>query len=1357
MRRRQLRRLCAAIAASTLLAACALPGAAFAVDSRDLPTAWGKQTIYGEQAGFADGESLDPVWPRLPTDAEIADAVARAQQSRSDATGWEDAVRFGMLTKSTELWSDTVSVKPIKIHQLDPNRYKVGDPATGDFVVAEVVTRFRAIDGTTRDMTEVYALLWRPSRKHFMFGGLGNSGAAKPFPDQGRYFGPMNLQGYYELGFAPGWSDGGGVSGGAGPWRTAGAGAAAVAAAAAALAGSIAQGRGRKTKLDPREPVGYVLQIPVRTMRLSATQSAPVDIAAWRVLASGSYEAADDVTITLEPPPGVGVQPASGVQALSAVVWQTGDLAGPVQLGVSAAGAKGGTRQTITLEPEGLTMLEVATEPAGRSTLRPNGRDVISVTARVVLSPAAAADPALDVEQVRRSITFTRPGPSEWLNVGDERDIPGGKAVPVSATPPDPDHPGTPPAQGTFTVTAKVGAQLLQEQVSLTFERPPVLDARPDVVEFAVDTRANAECLVWIEPADSGEWTFSAKWRDGDRAVAEHEIVRRSGSSVAVRLTEAAGALPPTGGAKEACTLAITAEQDGYDPLERYIKVVVTREGVFIDATDRGRDGTFHVAADGSGRTTTVDVRVYVRDEASGEIRFDGSAAQSLSVEPVDEQAERTVRSVHLVHARAGLRPGEPPSAKHEFRTERVLPTSGKPLPVTYRFSVEGRDEPQFTANATLSLDGIDTSPYSAAWDTEYERCRKIIEDYVPLEFQGKLLKVLAERGKLMGAEGIYEMRRRVWAFAQTQLQKEINEQLDRAWYLEQAESLADWVSWCGDIAFGVASGSLVGTGAAVALGMLKPVLVSAVTAYVNDKDIGDWAWEQVGILGAVLEGCATDVDLLAKLTGGNKALAWAAFISYTFVREIQRDPNHSVADAMKNIARQLRDEGLIQFLRHFAMKGAKVPPTGAHPDGGPAATGGRKPVAPEPPAPVPPAPEPPTGHGPEGAAPPAGKPGPDVAGPKGKPVPEADAPKGPKDGAEPAPGKPKDGESPADGAPDTKKKPEAPEKPGKPEKAPVGPPVQVPPPGTPMNGRQAAALVHANTTVKDGKPYVDRDTMSRIMRDPDAARQMRTQDPKAWEAYENTRSEARKVHDAALEHAVTERYPEYKDKKVVVQTVGTEGGIDRDYRVLVEVPDPANPGKPMYIEVPKEKWQADSNRIFSEQTGGPADPKAQAEWAAKHQQVGTDQYHGEAAIDMADQGWRRNPDGTMTQVQTPPRVEMVKAGHDTLIDPEGLGKTYETKVAEAGKHGQLDAFAQAKKAVDTLEGCREGYTKQGYDVGQLSPKVKQGMDIVRMVADGKLTPAEGDRMLSDNKLGDLTSFMGKVSSQIGSLKLAHR
>ena len=153
---------------------------------------------------------------------------------------------------------------------------------------------------------------------------------------------------------------------------------------------------------------------------------------------------------------------------------------------------------------------------------------------------------------------------------------------------------------------------------------------------------------------------------------------------------------------------------------------------------------------------------------------------------------------------------------------------------------------------------------------------------------------------------------------------------------------------------------------------------------------------------------------------------------------------------------------------------------------------------------------------------------------------------------------------------------------------------------------------------------------------------------------------------------------------------------------------------------------------------------------------MATDMYHGEASVDMADQAtvWNEAT-RSWEKTQVTPNVIMVENGHSTLLDPDGLGKTYETKVAESYYQGNvLDAYRQADKSLHTLECCREGYAMQGYGIKELPPKVQAGMDAIKDVQSGRLTPEQADaRMRELDYTGGLPDFVARLSRQFAAFK----
>jgi hypothetical protein len=1014
-------------------------------------------------------------------------------------------------------------------------------------------------------------------------------------------------------------------------------------------------------------------------------------------------------------------------------------------------------------------------EPADKGPLRTDGIDAVTLVAEVVVSASDAVNPAFSAQAANGSIEIS--SASEWLDLSETVDYGTARAASIQASQPDPSSPVQPPQTAAVKVTAQVGETPLVETVAVPLALLPEMDANPDGVAFALDSGDSADIAVWIDNGAGVQWEFETVWAEGAPVLAATSFEQTAPSTGTLTLTEAASGETDSTRSQTASTLRVVASAEGYEPIERHIKVIVSQEGLFVDFTNADPfTHAFAVQADGSAKPTRIDVRVFVRDAGSGAINPDIELAQQVAFTAPEE--EGTVSSAAMKAGGfevrpAGARPVSPPSAMFDFTLANALPTGGEVVAASVTASLPGRDVAAFSAMVPLRLYGVDTEPFSEAWELELERCRYVIDTYVPAEHRIRLHTLLAERSRTMGAEGLYKMRRSLWSFAYDQIMIEKHEHLDAAWWNEQIEGTLDWISWCGDIALGVASGACLGVVGSIAIGMLKPLLVSAMETWVNGGSIDDWLWAQTGMLAGVAEGALTDPDFLTKLSGDKKAIGWALFIAYYFAKELYNDPNLSVTNAMKNVSRQLRDEGLIRFLQKIAgMKGGGIgddartksakPDTGT-PDAGtpkptpdaphaksPAATPDAKSQAASPDAP----------HAkPQAVATPA----PDAAPAKPKP----DAAAQPTPDAPPAKPKPDPATRDADAGKPEQKEPRAkPDKPAdKPAEKPTDKPADAPtdtsdPRKTsPEPSKRAKGIADDVAAKTSGGKDLDPATAERIMRDPDAMRELRKNHPEAWKKFHEARSKTYEAHDAQLKKWIEDNVPEADGKQVEVRSVGTPDGVDRDFRAGYVVTDPVT-GHQRFIELKKENWAPKSAEIFAKETGGPTDSAGAHKWAKDHQQLATDQYHAESSVDMADQATVYNEKtGQWEKTQVTPNIDMVKQGKSTLLDPDGYGKTYETKVMEAYAEGnKLDAFKQADKAVHSLEGVREGYEKQRYGVKELPPRIEAGMQAIKDVQSGGLTPAQAEARLKDlNFTGGLPDFMEKVSGQFASFKWSRK
>ncbi|MHB8050948.1 MAG: hypothetical protein ACYDHQ_06995 [Coriobacteriia bacterium] len=1200
-------------------------------------------------------------------------------------------------------------------------------------------------------------------------------------------------------------ADGPATGGSTSPWRTVAGGAAAVAAAAVALAGAMASARTKAGAEEPPpdQPVGYILQLSGRSLQVSAEHSATFTVQVFKVLANGSYQPASDAAIVLHPPAGVSVQPQTAYGTLRTVVWQTGAIAAGSAITVEGQSALGMTTASVGVAAAGESRIVTRLEPADTLALRTQGDHSITLIAAVELLGADATDPALDPASVRATIAFAED--SEWLEISEAIDYEDGRAITVMASQPDPTSPVQPPESATIRVTAQLGERPLTELVAIPLAGLPEMDAKPDEVSFAAESGSVAEVAITIKNAGDTPWQFDTLWREGSREIASASIEPAGPSAATLTLAEDGGENLDHTRPQTASTLVVVATADGYDELRRHVDVIVTQEGLFIDRTNVDPStGAFPLAADGSARPTAIDLRVFVRDPATGDIAPDIGLAEQASLEIGGQEGTSGyagLKAGGLSVEPGGVRQLNIPSATFNVSLERKLPTAGEPVPAALLASVPGYDADHFSALVPLRLLGVNMEPYSAAWETERDNCLDIIRSYVPFEHQDRLYALVAERSRTMGAEGLFYMREQIWTFAFNQIMKEKHEHLDAAWWNQQIEDTLDWVSWCGDIAFGVASGSYVGVVGSMAIGMLKPLLVSAMEVWLAGGGLDDWLVAQTSTITDMLEGAVTDPDFLTKLSGKSKAVGYALFIAYFFAKELYNDPNLSVTNAMKNVGRQLRDEGLIAFLKWAASKrgitlaslrkgtsGADAgTPKAAAPDAPRTKTPGAAPDAPRTRTPVATPDAPRTRVPAAGDAPPPGTP---AAGPGGvtPDVPRTRTPGGDADSAtRPGTDAPDADTTPRDRTPDAEtrtrdtdpsrrdadgteptKKPaetDADAKPEqKPEQKPAEPVVEKAPDVDPR-ASHSDPTIRAEAIASDIKRKagtfgeVDPPTVERVMRDPDAMRELRKNHPDLWKKVTQTRAKIYAGHDAKLKSWIEQNVPDAKGREVEIRNVGTADGVDRDYRAGYVVTDPVT-GKKNFIELKKETWVPESQKIFAGETGGPTDPTGAAKWAKDHQQLGTDQYHAEASIDMADQRtvWNEQTQ-TWEKTQVRPNIDLVKEGCSTLLDPEGYGKTYETKVIEAYAEGNtLDAYKQASKATHSLEGVREGYKLQNYEVKDLPPHIQEGMVAIDDVNSGRITPAEAEtRLKTAGYSGGLPDFMEKVSGQFAGFKWARQ
>jgi hypothetical protein len=285
-------------------------------------------------------------------------------------------------------------------------------------------------------------------------------------------------------------------------------------------------------------------------------------------------------------------------------------------------------------------------------------------------------------------------------------------------------------------------------------------------------------------------------------------------------------------------------------------------------------------------------------------------------------------------------------------------------------------------------------------------------------------------------------------------------------------------------------------------------------------------------------------------------------------------------------------------------------------------------------------------------------------------------------------------------------------------------------------------ALKDAAGRMTGNPPRMTEADMLAIQSDPQMLRSLKTAPANIQQGFLRTyNSTLVNPHDAQLISHVR-GLPEYQGRVVRVETFSTPGksgggvGADRDFRVTVQNPDGT------WREVPVGLWRDQSARIVGQLSGGRT--PQQLNWRA------TDRFDIEASPDYATQNGQIS------------NITQVIRGKATLKDPGQFGNMWQQKMSgvEPGHTvPPLENVAQAQKALGALKAVRNGYQKQGYKVGALTPQMERGAQIVQ----GANVTATGDYNAVNSALqkagfkGGFSEFANKVAGQFQALGMARK
>lgn len=990
-------------------------------------------------------------------------------------------------------------------------------------------------------------------------------------------------------------------------------------------------------KEENEEEAHYILQLSKESFQLKLNEPKTLEIRVWKVTAKGEKQCNADIQIqNFEK--ALNVNPTNGVGSLNVqLLLQKQPKESNFSILVAANAEGHEFQRSVNILPFGEMQIIVKTEPDNKRSLRPDTFQTIACYAQVV------DENGKNIPDLTEKIKFEPK--SDWIDASETVLDADTMGINIGCTNPNPNAAvSNPPSSVTLSVImdeVAEGEEPLKNDLIIT-----LLDCKLEVeiveCSFPVtEEMSEITFNAYIENTDGEEdWNFSGEYRKGidpDEPLTEINISRKSETEVIITLI--GPILKPSGNETFLNkTLVISAAQGEEKPLERHISVTVSQVGLFIKNGVQGKNELMFTA--NKPFETNLDFALYKYDKNTNQILVDEKGLGYLTFELQNEEQE-------IINFESVLKPSfsfdklvtNIPYGRWNFKTEEDIPGFGDIKTLNYlvksTFGVDDNPE-AFEQLLKVRVRTFGIGKEFPEWVEAYEQCKHIINNYVPIgEPRNKLNDLLEQRKHTLGAEGLTELRNRIWKIAQDLILAEGAEGYKsmEVWANRITVTL-EWTEWAGDLAFNaLAAYYLKGVGATGA-SMVKGGMIEALNFYIYDNDKGwdvfaDRQYEKIiPFLMNVAKGRIISVENIELVVKKNKILAWTIFISCEFLYNLYQ--TKSVVEAAKLTAAQLRDELIMRKLTAQLQKNALK-----------------------------------------------------------------------------------------------------------------------------YNIKIATLdevlddLVKSVKTV-NGEEIIDPKKLLEFMRDPAAVRTIKNHGTE-WmkKVFEKSRNKIYEKHDADLKKYIADTYKiDPKDVKIDdFRTPGIDGktnlNTDRDYRVLRKV---KTTNGDVWIELQSPNWKQKSYEIFGEATGKPFGVGAK-DWAESHQQRGTDRFDSEASKDYADNTY--NPD-TGEINRNRPNILEVKEGRGRLIDSEELGNMYKNKVNHALEPGmEPEAFAQAKKGVDTLKKVREGYDAQGLDVPKIPDKLKQAMDIVEKAhVDVNATPEHIEminKQLKDLKyenIGDVAKDM---------------
>jgi hypothetical protein len=500
-----------------------------------------------------------------------------------------------------------------------------------------------------------------------------------------------------------------------------------------------------------------------------------------------------------------------------------------------------------------------------------------------------------------------------------------------------------PPESLTLTwVMEKVeeGEKILQKDVEIQLLDCKI-DTNTDEISFAAsEQQTEVTFLAFIEDCDGSiPWNFAASYKTNDNKPDDNPLTTiaiNKISDIKAEITLTGPIFIPKEGQQYIRKkFVISGQQKDEEPLERHIYVTVSKEGLYVEqGLNKKQELAFTAKGD---YEKDIEFGLYKYDPNKDEVIVDEVGLENLSFELLNTKKEEK-NFASVLESRFDLYGlvTNIPRGRYTLHAPVEIPGYGNTMDLIYRVRApiaEGTLEPErFQTEIKLIVKTLDDGKKHPTWQEAYNDCKYIIDKYVPAgPPQDKLRAILEQRKTLLDAEGLTELRKRMWKVAYNLILAEGAEgykDVD-AWATAIEETLK-WTQWAGDIAFNVlmavymkrfgAIGGLGATGGS----MLKEMMVEGIIFYIYEKgspkDFANAQYQKVvPLLMNVAKGRLVSVDNIAYCVKNNRPLAWAIFIAVEFLYNLYQ--TKSMIEAAKKTLYQIRDEWIIGKLTNHIIQ----------------------------------------------------------------------------------------------------------------------------------------------------------------------------------------------------------------------------------------------------------------------------------------------------------------------------------------------------------------------------------------------------------------------------------------------------